>query len=84
VSAFAPALDASAANSPDRRCATCAHFRSDPKELESAIPGLRSFGSGFASVRSDDGLCLRHKRYLSANAHCPQFRSRLKHAPTDA
>jgi hypothetical protein len=45
-------------------------FRADPFELESAIPGLRSFGSGFAAVRSNDGLCARHDRYLSASACC--------------
>jgi len=53
-------------------CANCAHFVSDPEQLEDAIPGLRSLGSGFAAVRADDGLCLRHDRYLSAAAHCAQ------------
>jgi len=56
--------------SPQRSCATCVSFRSDPLELESAIAGLRSFGSGFAAVRSNDGLCARHDRYLSASACC--------------
>jgi len=55
---------------PRRSCATCVSFRADPFELESAIPGLRSFGSGFAAVRSNDGLCARHDRYLSASACC--------------
>jgi len=53
-------------------CATCAHFRCDPQQLENAIPGLRSFGSGFAAVRADDGLCVLRDRYLSATAHCAQ------------
>jgi len=48
------------------------HFRADPQELENAIPGLRSFGSAFAAVRADDGLCALHDRYLSATAHCAQ------------
>jgi len=51
-------------------CATCVHFCSEPLDLENAIAGLRSFGSGFASVRADDGLCVLHDRYLSAAAHC--------------
>jgi len=59
-----------------RSCATCVSFRSDPFELESAIAGLRSFGSGFAAVRSDDGLCARHDRYLSASACCAQHELR--------
>jgi hypothetical protein len=59
-----------------RRCATCVSFRSDPHELEAAIAGLRSFGSGFAAVRSDDGLCVRHDRYLSASACCSQHELR--------
>ena len=57
-------------------CATCAHFRSDPLDLENAIAGLRSFGSGFAAVRADDGLCLLHDRYLSATAHCARYEAR--------
>jgi hypothetical protein len=73
MSALAALHGASAARAPDRRCATCAFFRCDPHEFESAIPGLRSFGSGFAAVRADDGLCLRHERYLSSTAHCPQY-----------
>jgi hypothetical protein len=63
--------------SPQRRsCATCVSFRSDPFELESAIAGLRSFGSGFAAVRANDGLCARHDRYLSALACCAQHELR--------
>ncbi|HSE11628.1 MAG TPA: hypothetical protein VLB69_03245 [Rudaea sp.] len=68
---------AATARALDQRCATCAFFRSDPHELESAIPGLRSFGSGFAAVRGDDGLCLRHDRYLSSGAHCAQYAARV-------
>jgi len=59
------------------RCAACRFFCSDPQELESRIAGLRSFGSGFASVRGGDGLCERHGRYLPAWAHCPSFAQRL-------
>ena len=55
------------------RCGSCGHFRNDPAYLEAAIPGLASLSSGDASVRADDGLCLRHDRYLSARASCADF-----------
>jgi len=71
-----PHIGGDAMPSPARSCATCVSFRSDPIELESAIPGLRSFGSGFAAVRSNDGVCVRHDRYLSASACCTEHASR--------
>jgi hypothetical protein len=55
------------------RCGSCGYFRNDAAYLEAAIPGLSSLSSAAASVRADDGLCLRHDRYLSARASCPQF-----------
>lgn len=67
-----PAVHAAAA------CASCAHFRADPFTIERFVPGLRSFGSGFAAVRADDGLCLRHGRYLAASSSCAD------HAPQSA
>jgi len=57
---------------PARSCANCRFFRADPHELERAIPGLLSFGSGHAAVRAHDGLCERHDRYLSAASSCGQ------------
>jgi hypothetical protein len=62
------------------RCAACRFFCSDPQDLEARIAGLRSFGSGFASVRAGDGLCEAHGRYLPATAHCPSFEPRLARA----
>jgi hypothetical protein len=56
-----------------RRCGNCTHFRNDPAWLEQAIPGLTSLSSGDASVRAEDGLCLRHDRYLGADAACSEF-----------
>lgn len=41
------------------------------------MPGLASFGSGAASVRAQDGLCLRHDLYLSGVSGCPD------HAPQE-
>ncbi|WP_448203773.1 hypothetical protein [Azospirillum sp. sgz302134] len=58
-------------------CRTCVHFRNDPAFLEAAFPGLTSLSSGYASVRASDGLCLRHDRYIGAQAYCAD------HAPAD-
>ena len=54
-------------------CGHCAFFNNDPHYLEAQIPGLRSLSSATGSVRSDDGLCARHGRYLSARAGCGSF-----------
>jgi len=57
----------------EQRCLRCSHFRNSPRYLEAAIPGLRVMGSGHASVRKDDGLCLLRDLYLSADACCDAF-----------
>jgi hypothetical protein len=56
-----------------QECRSCVYFRNDPAYLESAMPGLTSFSSAHASVRGDDGVCLRHDRYLSADCCCADF-----------
>jgi hypothetical protein len=56
-------------------CRSCAYFGNDPAYLESAIKGLTSFSSGYASVMSDDGICRRHDRYISARSSCGQYAS---------
>lgn len=56
------------------KCRNCRHFRNDPAYLEAAIKGLSALSSAYASVRGDDGLCLAHDRYLSADAGCRDFR----------
>jgi hypothetical protein len=61
-------------------CATCRFFRCDPREIESAIAGLRSFGSGYAAVRASDGLCEKHGRYLAASACC-ELHQAIAHEP---
>ena len=70
----------------ESQCGNCGHFRNDRAYLEAAIPGLTSMSSGDASVRADDGVCLRHDRYLSARASCADFRSvdALRTAETDS
>ena len=55
------------------QCRNCRHFRNDPHYIETVFKGLSSLSSGFASVRNEDGLCLEHDRYLSANAWCDRF-----------
>ena len=57
----------------EKCCGACGYFRNDAAYLEKAIPGFSSLSSGDASVRADDGLCLRHDRYLSARASCADF-----------
>jgi len=54
-------------------CRDCRHFRNDPGFLEAAYKGLPSLSSAWASVRSDDGLCCRHDRYLTADSFCSDF-----------
>jgi hypothetical protein len=59
-----------------RECRTCRHFRNDAKFLETAFPGLAAMSSAFGSTRADDGICLRHDRYLSARSSCADFAER--------
>jgi hypothetical protein len=56
-----------------RQCRECRHFRNDAKYLETVFKGLTSLSSAYGSFRSDDGICLRHDRYLSARSSCPDF-----------
>ncbi|HEY3899175.1 MAG TPA: hypothetical protein VGM54_11210 [Chthoniobacter sp.] len=56
-----------------RCCGRCTHFRNDPATIEAAFPGLTAMSSGSASVRSHDGLCLRHEVYLSFHDICDDF-----------
>lgn len=54
-------------------CFSCAHFRNSPEYLETVFTGLKTMSSGHASVRKDDGVCLLHDLYLSADARCEQY-----------
>jgi hypothetical protein len=60
----------------DECCAHCVHFERDPLAIENAVPGLNVMSSGFASVRSDDGLCNFHDRHVAARATCAAFTAR--------
>jgi hypothetical protein len=67
--------DVDAAMNGDRgRCLDCSHFRNAPEFLEAALRGLSALSSAHASVRKDDGVCLLHDLYLSADAQCAEFR----------
>jgi len=53
-----------------RQCLNCRFFNNDPVNLERSIPGLRVMGSGYSAVVSEDGLCSKLDRYLSAQYSC--------------
>jgi hypothetical protein len=56
-----------------KECRSCRHFRNDTATLEAVFAGLTSLSSASGSARSDDGICLRHDRYLTARSYCPDF-----------
>ena len=58
---------------PEGICLHCAHFCNDPQTMEEEIPGLRVMGSGWASVRKQDGICRKRGLYLDASSSCPDF-----------
>jgi hypothetical protein len=55
------------------RCRACRHFTNRPMALERAIAGLASFGSGYASVLADNGLCRHHQRLRHPDDGCAAF-----------
>jgi hypothetical protein len=52
------------------RCEGCRHFTSAAADLERLLPGLHALSSAYAAVRSEDGLCSVHDRYVAAYSHC--------------
>jgi hypothetical protein len=58
------------------RCLDCRHFQNNPAYFEDVFKGLSSFGSAFASVRSDDGLCRHHDRHVGSRFWCDDFAAR--------
>jgi len=56
-----------------KRCIHCTHFRNSPAYLEAVFRGMNTMSSGHASVRKDDGICLKNDVYLSANDWCDKF-----------
>jgi hypothetical protein len=57
-------------------CASCRHFNGRPLDIEAALPGLSSLSSAFAAVRSSDGICAAHDRYVAASSVCAEHESR--------
>jgi hypothetical protein len=54
-------------------CASCGHFNDRPPDIEAAFPGLSSLSSAYAAVRSSDGLCRVHDRYVAATSFCTGY-----------
>jgi hypothetical protein len=54
-------------------CHQCKHFQNDALEVEAALPGLSSLSSAYAAVRSSDGICAVHERYVAASSICATF-----------
>jgi len=54
-------------------CAACGHFSNHPAALESELPALRTLSSAYAAVRSSDGLCAVHQRYVAASSACGSY-----------
>ena len=65
-------------------CADCRHFNGHPLDIEAALPGLSSLSSAYAAVRSNDGICVLHDRYVAASSLCAgyarQFTGRTRSA----
>jgi hypothetical protein len=60
-----------------QKCLNCRHFRNDPRYLETVFKGMNILGSGYASVRKNDGICEVRDQYLSADFWCD------RHLPFD-
>ncbi len=56
-----------------KKCLDCAFFCNAPSVMEKQIPGLQVMGSGWASVRADDGLCAKRDVYLAGYYVCEHF-----------
>jgi hypothetical protein len=54
-------------------CLVCTHFRNSPACREDTFKGMITLSSGHASVRKDDGICLKHDLCLSASNWCDRF-----------
>jgi hypothetical protein len=59
-------------------CVSCRHFNGRPLDIEAALPGLSSLSSAYAAVRSDDGLCGAHDRYVTSSSTCAAYAQYLE------
>jgi hypothetical protein len=58
-------------------CLACTYFHNEPAELEAATPGLTSLSSAHNASRADDGICLKHDRYVGGTAWCHDYKAAL-------
>jgi hypothetical protein len=57
-------------------CVDCRHFNGRPFDIEQALPVLSSLSSAYAAVRSGDGICAVHDRYVTASSVCASYTNR--------
>lgn len=57
-------------------CGRCRHFSAAPEDIEREIAGLVVMGSGYSSVRDEDGICRLRDRYLTRTNHCGSYAAR--------
>jgi hypothetical protein len=65
---------------PSNDCAHCRFREEDRAVLESAIPGLGSFSSGFGASVADSRLCTYQDRLTSPRDRCDAFEGRTVNA----
>ena len=51
-------------------CANCRYFSGAPREVEALLPGMRTLGSAYGSVRATEGVCVLHNRYVDPSSRC--------------
>jgi hypothetical protein len=57
-----------------RAAARCRFFNPDGAGASNRqLPGLNILSSAYASVRSGDGLCRQHQRYVAASSICAAY-----------
>lgn len=66
-------MSASAGRDPGECCARCAHFLSDRAAIEALVPNLSVFGSAYASVAWDIGLCRHWDGFRAPRDTCAAY-----------
>ena len=61
-------------------CRECAHFVSEPRDLEALIPGLNIMSSAYGSVRADTAYCRLNDVFLTPTPACPGFSTLPAHS----
>ena len=59
----------------NKSCRQCEHFVTDPKELETIVPGLNIVSSAYGSVRADTAYCKSRDIFLTPILACHAFKS---------